>query len=210
MPEIKEAIDQAIEALPACERSEWEEIHQKEVKDPLELLSSWTETHRRAIRTAIATWILDRTDPKDALRQVLGWSPKMGVAMACVIARDALGRSSYGSAVAHLPTVEAAEGWVHGLTSVEFCKVMGEVSYFSDQLGTSPWEQDVAMAVAYLVGDRLPDGRLNLNFADYVTSNASAIIQLLDFSASKPKAEAEICLLMGNSLLTGQLAEWMA
>ncbi len=114
-----EAINDAIAKLAPELRSEWSELH-PEHRDPADTLGSWRPEHRLAVRTALADYASSQTDARDVVENIGCWSCKIGAALTCVVAREALKHALEGDSRPQL-AIDTAERWVRGEATTEEC-----------------------------------------------------------------------------------------
>jgi hypothetical protein len=112
-------IDDAISELPSEQQSAWAEI-QRGARDPLDTISRWTDEHRLAVAGALADWSRSQGDARIVLRKITAWSRKLGVLLACRVAREALRYVPAGED-RPLRAIEAAERWARREGPVEEC-----------------------------------------------------------------------------------------
>lgn len=115
--------------LPDEERSEWREFHRIGDEDPLlllwETLPMWTPKQRDAIVVALRNWCMRQIAVSNVLSWFTGSSRRVGVRIACAVARTALAHNVFSpddSMASQRLAVDTAERWVRGEASVEDCR----------------------------------------------------------------------------------------
>ncbi len=138
-------VDEAIAKLGSEQQSEWIEVHAGHSGDGCSLIAQWTPEARRAVEVALYDFALSSDDARDALREVTQWSHRLGVWLACRVARESL-RCVPADELRPLRAIETTERWVRGEASAEEC-------------GTAGVAADDAGDAAYAASDDAADGR---------------------------------------------------
>jgi len=120
-------IENAIAVLPRECRNEWAEIVSS-VHDPLDVFSSWSLEHRKTIIVAWSDWVREQNDAREVLRSISTWSPRLGMLLACRVAREAI-RIVPEDDGRPLHAIETAERWVNGEATAEECKRAADEAY---------------------------------------------------------------------------------
>jgi len=160
-----QSVTTAISALPRALVSEWRELHS--VDDdaaPLPLdwrtLPRWTPEHREAVAVALHDWALSQSDAKDVLRAIAASDRRVGVWLACAVARTALRLVPAGEDRPRI-AIETAERWVRGTATEQECRDAADAAYAN---------ADAAYAAAYAAANAADAAA----YAAYAAANAAA------------------------------------
>lgn len=231
--DVAEIIDKSIQGLDRCQRSEWNEIYSIHVDDPLDRLEAWTPEHRQAVRAQLSASLMDQDDSEHALEHVARWSKKMAVALSCVVARDAMVCLTKVDRRT-LSCIETAERWVRGAATSDDCHraaitasevppsyLSGSVFYTAAFRATD--KQFFASEAVVFTANAAVDNSDVTYYVSHAARDAAtaaaidAVQKLLSVEAvsgtladdASAIQSERLCRLMGESLLTGILADWI-
>ncbi len=208
-------IEPAIAKLGSEQVSEWDEIRLLS-KDPIDSLKSWTPEHRLAVRLALADYACSQLDAMVVLSGVAQWSRRLGVSLACVVAREAL-RFVPKNASSAIGAVETAERWVIGKATETECKTMFYMAMSTD-LSTVNARFSASYA-AYAAYCDYPDtGAANAAYyasAAAADANSGSNQYRGQFNPEDPwhkvmvMERVRLCSVISESLRTGSVGEWI-
>lgn len=220
----------AIGLLPSAQLRSWSEIHnQAQVEarargvssalDPLDTLPQLTPEQRCAARVALAAYAYSGTEVQDVMRDIAGWSPRLGVLIACHLAREVL---------PHVPdherrpciAIETAERWARGGASKDECSVAANNAAYaagdSDKIGSAAASNAAYAAsnAAYAAADAASASYgVAYTVANAAASAASvaAYVAISDvtYDIAYRAQRARLCQVIGAVLLSGRGAEWL-
>jgi hypothetical protein len=212
-------IENAIAALPTADQNEWAEL-QRGAHDPLDTLSSWRNEHRRAVTLAWSDWARAQMNAGVVLCEITKWSRKLGVQLACAVAREAL---RYIPENEQRPSIaiETAERWVRGEATKQECEFAAKSATYAahdyaDTRDTAIF--DAAYASAYVADAASVDtlyAAYAATAAAYATADAYANSEVIADKSSKdwvrtPAPELHrLCDVIAEDMLTGRTAEWI-
>jgi hypothetical protein len=218
-----DTVTTAIAALPREQQSEWAEL-QHGAADPIDTLASWTPEHRAALRTALADYALSQTDARDVLRAIATWSRRLGVALACVVARESL-RHVPADELRPLRAIETAERWTRGEATAEECRKAADAAYAARRGAyndAASYAADAAAGAAHAAYVAYVYAR-----ATATTASASAARSAAAYAAARgayaraPAASdatwdrarsaelRRLCGVIAAALRTGAVGEWL-
>ncbi len=118
----------AVASLGSEQRSEWDEAHASHDGDWCSLIAQWTPEARRAVEIALHDYALASEDARDLLIEISAWSRRLGVWLACRVARQ-----MYPVILTEQPLVngaiEASERWVLAESTEVECMAAASGAY---------------------------------------------------------------------------------
>ncbi len=220
---VKYIIDTAIARLDREQQSEWTEL-QLGARDPLDTLSSWTPEHRATVRMALVNYASWQSNAREVMHSITTWSPRLGVALACVVARELLSHVPVGES-RPLRAIETAERWTRWQATAKECKTAYLAAFAASKTarvsasvvmryGRSFDAAAAAAGAAASVADSpsvAVAAGIAAECAYYVAEGASCLGG--DESTRKQsRISAELrrlCQVIAESLRTGSVGEWI-
>lgn len=118
-------ITQAIARLTAEQQRAWREAHGVDENSALSIdwqtSPMWTPEHRDAVAKALSEWALEQSNASSALKAITRADRRLGVWLACAVARTALRYVDAGESRSRL-AIEIAEQWTRGLATEDECR----------------------------------------------------------------------------------------
>lgn len=116
-----------------------------------DLSSLWTEARRKDAADTLRDWCLQQTDARAALQAITESSPRVGVWLACAVARSVLSHIPDGEDRPRL-ALEGAERWVRGELSEMQCRD-ADFAYQAHEYASAVYATDhVAYKAAHAAG----------------------------------------------------------
>ncbi len=208
-------IDKAIAALSAEQQREWTATHDGHVGDGCALIAQWTPEARRAVEVALHDYALASNDARGVLGEIARWSRRLGVALACVVAREALRYVPEGE-LRPLRAIETAERWTRGEATVEECRQAASAASSAYAASAAAYAANAANAAAYADADAAAANAAyaasytadaSADAASAVAENSSAVDG--DWTRARDAELRRLCIVVGESLRTGAVSEWM-
>jgi hypothetical protein len=207
-------IDKAIAKLPPEYQREWEAINEG-VRDPIDKISEWFPAHRRAVAVAWSDWAREQTDARVVIIAVAKWSPKLGVLLACVCAREAV---KYVSASERRPyaAIETAEFWVLGRASGQSCKYAAaeardaESAAYDYAAVYATKSAESAVSAASAAADSVADSVAAAAYdAASAAAHAAAAVSAKTWSIAYRAELRRLCGVISDDLIEGRTGQYM-
>ena len=174
----------AISALPRELVSEWREAHGLDDDHaPLTIdwrtLPQWTPEVREAVAVALHDYALSKSDARDVLRAIAASDRRVGVWLACAVARSALWHVPAGEDRPRL-AIETAERWVRGQATVGECRAAADAADAAAYAAAyaayaaAAYAADAAHVAAYAAAADAADAASAANAAAYAAAYAAA------------------------------------
>jgi hypothetical protein len=191
------------------------------------MLSAWTPEHRNAVAIAWSDWARTQSDARAVLLTIAAWSRRLGVLLACRVARESLRYVPEGE-LRPLRAIETAERWVRGEASAEECGRAAYAAYAEAACRAAAYAAEVAFAdaaasayaaaVAYAAASAYAADTATTDIVftadmsvDYAAA-AAAYAATADTSVWEIARSAELrrlCHVIADAFLTGSIAEWL-
>jgi len=220
----------AIGLLPSAQLRSWSEIHnQAQVEarargvssalDPLDTLPQLTPEQRCAARVALAAYAYSGTEVQDVMRDIAGWSPRLGVLLACHLAREVLPYGPKGDIRLRI-AIDTAERWARGRASKDECSVAANLAAYAARDGDQDGDAAAAQA-AYAAANAAyaaADAANEVSGTSYAAANAAAsaaavaaytAISKVTYDVTYRAQRARFCRVIGDVLLSSRGAEWI-
>lgn len=202
----------AIALLSSEQQSKWDEL-QRGAQDPLDTLASWTPEQRAAVRSAVADYAGSQTDARDALNSIAQWSRRLGVALACSVARKTLRYVPHGE-TRPLRAIETVERWSRGeATNVE-CRAAYAAAFgaYTHQIdGSAAAAARATMYVANAVDNAADASLATRNVADACACAGAwaSVGNQRNFNRAHDEELQPLCTVIADALRTGSVGEWI-
>ena len=128
-----QAITQAISRLDSAQVRQLREVHGfDDDHAPLAIdwrtLPRWTPEVRETVVVALHDYALSQEDARDVLRAIAASSRRVGVWLACAVARTTLHHVPAGEDRPRI-AIETAERWVRGTATKQKCRDAADAAY---------------------------------------------------------------------------------
>jgi hypothetical protein len=213
-------INNAISELTTEEQNKWYEL-QRGSTDPLDTLGKWTPAHRHAITCAWNNWTRTQTDAGVVLHFITKWSHKLGVQLACTVAREALRYVPEGE-MRPIRAIETAERWVRGQATKQECRHAADdagqaanTCIYTDN--NDPFNASYAAAyAAYAAATEETifaayntEETASYAAAAYVNSIMRADEDSNEWQCAQATELHRLCVVIADDMLKGHAADWM-
>jgi hypothetical protein len=203
-------IDKAIAALPSEQQSEWAEI-QRGARDPIETLSAWTPEHRNIVSVAWAEWAYSREDARIVLKAINAWSRKLGVFIACRVAREALRYVPAGED-RPLRAIETAERWCRREATAEECDRAANAAYSAASAACYAAAAAHSAAKASSCAARATTNQrsaFDVASAADAAAAAAAYASYAIWGLAYNVELSRMCVVIADDMLKGRTADWL-
>jgi len=162
----------------------------------------------------IRDWVLEQTDARNVLRSITKQSLRLGVFLACKVAREALRFLPEGEG-RPLQAIEAAERWVRGAATDEECERTATAAFAAaNAASTTAYAAASYAAFAASYAAFAHTYEAAANYAAFAASDAANAAANAVADANTPvwkKVRSEelrrLCSVIANDMFTGRTAE---